>query len=171
MFRGTSKAEFKWKETDTLDGAAMQVFSYRVEVKNSQFSVTALPALPTFVGFHGLVYIDEATRGTRRISMEAEGIPLSSPVHASALTIDYDYVGINDHDYLMPVQGEMRMKAGKREGFCTASSFGTITDLARIRGSSVLTFKAAAHRMRRLPPIYGEAAKWMRDLAHGARGL
>jgi len=116
VFAPTSKAEFKWKETDSLDDAAVQVFSYRVDVKNSQFSVTALPALPVFVGFHGLVYIDEATRGTRRITMEAEGIPPDSPVHASALTIDYDYVGINDHDYLMPVQGEMRMKAGKREG-------------------------------------------------------
>jgi hypothetical protein len=111
-----SMAEFKWKEADLLDGAAVQVFSYRVDVKNSQFSVTALPAPSTFVGFHGLIYIDDATRGTRRIIMEAEGIPADSPVHASAVTIDYDYVEINDHDYLMPVQGEMRMKAGKREG-------------------------------------------------------
>jgi hypothetical protein len=36
-------------------------------------------------------------------------------VHASAVTIDYDYIGINGHDYLMPVEGELRMKAGKRE--------------------------------------------------------
>jgi hypothetical protein len=66
------------------------------------------------VGFHGLVYIDDATRGTRRITMEAEGIPEKSPVHASAVTIDYDYVDINDHDYLMPVEGELRMRAGKQ---------------------------------------------------------
>lgn len=111
-----SKAQFKWKETDLLEGAPVQVFSYSVDVKNSQFSVTALPAPSTIVGFHGLVYIDDATRGTRRITMEAEGIPADSPVHASAVTIDYDYVEINDHDYLMPVEGEMRMKAGKRGG-------------------------------------------------------
>jgi VWFA-related protein len=114
VFAPTSKAEFKWKETDMLDGAAVQVFSYRVDVKNSQFSVTALPAPSTIVGFHGLVYIDDATRGTRRITMEAEGIPEKSPVHASAVTIDYDYVDINDHDYLMPVEGELRMRAGKQ---------------------------------------------------------
>ncbi len=115
VFAPTSKADFKWKETVLLDGAAVEVFTYRVDVRNSQFSVTALPALPTFVAFHGLVYVDDATRGTLRITMEAEGIPATSPVRASAVTIDYDYIGINGHDYLMPVEGEMRMSAGKRE--------------------------------------------------------
>jgi VWFA-related protein len=116
VFDLSSKAEFEWKETDSLDGAAVQVLSYRVDEKNSKFSVTALPALPRFVAFHGLVYIDEATRGVRRITMEAEGIPADSPIHASAVTIDYDYVAINNHDYLMPVRGEMRMKLGKDKG-------------------------------------------------------
>jgi VWFA-related protein len=115
VFDPASKAEFKWKETGSLDGAAVQVFSYRVEEKNSRYTVTALPKEPRLVGFHGLVYIDDATRGVRRITMEADGIPANYPVHASAIAIDYDYVAINNHDYLMPVRGEMRMKLGKLE--------------------------------------------------------
>jgi VWFA-related protein len=115
VFAPASKAEFRWKETDVLDGAAVEVFSYRVDVKNSQFSVKALPELPATVAFHGLVYIDDATRGTLRITMEADEIPAGYPVHASAIAIDYDYIAINNHDYLMPVEGEMRMKVGKLE--------------------------------------------------------
>ena len=136
VFAPTSKAEFKWKETDMLDGAAVQVFSYRVDVKNSQFSVTALPEPSTIVGFHGLVYIDDTTRGTRRITMEAEGIPEKSAVHASAVTIDYDYVDINDHDYLMPVEGELRMKAGKHEAILHRIEF---RDYHRFGSSAKIT--------------------------------
>jgi VWFA-related protein len=114
-FDVAAKADFKWKEKGELDGNPVEVFSYRVEEKNSKFSVTALPETPIYVAFHGLVYIDAATRGVRRITIEAEGIPEKSRVHASAITIDYDYVAINNHDYLMPVRGEMRMELGKHE--------------------------------------------------------
>ena len=110
VFDPVSKATFTWKETDSIDGSTVQVFSYRVEAPNSKFSVTPLPNAPTIVAFHGLVYIDAATRGVRRITMEAEGIPTNAPVRASAVTIDYDYFDINEHDYLMPVRGELRMK-------------------------------------------------------------
>lgn len=114
-FDVAAKASFTWKEKGELDGNLVEVFSYRVDAKNSKFSVTALPETPLFVAFHGLVYIDAATRGVRRITIEAEGIPEKSPVHASSITIDYDYIAINNHDYLMPVRGEMRMELGKHE--------------------------------------------------------
>jgi VWFA-related protein len=110
VFDPAAKTEFTWKETDALDGAAVQVFSYRVDAKNSKFAVVALPHSSEIVGFHGLVYIDSATYGVRRVVMDAEGIPADSAVRASGLTIDYDYIAINNHDYLMPVRGELRMK-------------------------------------------------------------
>jgi len=110
VFDPAAKTEFAWKETDALDGAAVEVFSYRVDAKNSKFAVVALPHSSEIVGFHGLVYIDSATHGVRRVVMDADGIPADSAVRASGLTIDYDYIAINGHDYLMPVRGELRMK-------------------------------------------------------------
>lgn len=115
IFEPAAKADFTWKEAGTLDGASVQVFSYHVDGKNSKFSVTPLPQSPRVVPFHGLVFIDAATRGVRRVTMEAEDIPADSPVHASALSIDYDYITINNHDYLMPVRGDLRMQLGKAE--------------------------------------------------------
>lgn len=110
VFDPKAKTEFTWKETDTLDGAKVEVFRYAVDAKNSKFMVTALPHSSEIVGFNGLVYIDAATRGVRRVVVDADGIPSDSAVSASGLTIDYDYITINNHDYLMPVRGELRMK-------------------------------------------------------------
>jgi hypothetical protein len=46
------------------------------------------------VGFHGLVYIDAATSGVRRITVEADGLPRDFSMHAATMTVDYDYVAI-----------------------------------------------------------------------------
>jgi VWFA-related protein len=115
VFDPKFNAEFHWKQTGTLDGAGVQVFSYQVAEANSKFTVTARPDLSKIVAFHGLVYIDDATRGVRRVTVEAEGIPSNFPVRASAFSIDFDYVAINNHDYLVPVRGELHMKLGKTE--------------------------------------------------------
>ena len=115
VFDAKSEAKLDWQQRGSLDGAAVEVFNYRVDEQHSRFSVTALPAPSRLVPFHGSVFIDAATRGVRRITMEAENIPADSPIHASSLSIDYDYVTMNDHDYLVPVRGEMRMQLGKKE--------------------------------------------------------
>jgi len=115
VFDPKSDARFEWQQRGSLDGAAVEVFNYRVDGKHSRFSVTPLPAPSRLVPFHGQVFIDAATRGVRRITIEADDIPADSPIHASSLGIDYDYVTMNDHDYLVPVRGEMRMQLGKTE--------------------------------------------------------
>ncbi|MGA9425088.1 MAG: hypothetical protein WBV33_08410, partial [Terracidiphilus sp.] len=115
VIQPAANAHFEWKQNGYLDGAAVEVFSYSVDAKHSRFSVVPMPLTPVLVPFHGMVYIDAATHGVRRITVEADGIPAHSPIHATAISIDYDYVTLNDHDYLVPVRGEMRMQIGKRE--------------------------------------------------------
>jgi hypothetical protein len=46
--------------------------------------------------------------------MDADGIPADYPMRAAALSIDYDYVNIGDHDFLLPVAGEVNVRQGKR---------------------------------------------------------
>lgn len=115
VFDPVSQAAFQWKETGSLEGSAVQVFSYQVDLKKSNFTLTASSSSLITVGFQGLVYIDDATRGVRHIDMQAEGIPADFPIRASGLSIDYDYVAIGNHDYLLPVRGGLRMKLGKRQ--------------------------------------------------------
>jgi hypothetical protein len=66
-------------------------------------------------GFHGLAYIDSSTMGIRRITMEADDLPPDFSIHAASIAVDYDYVSIGAHDYLMPVRGTIRLKRGRHE--------------------------------------------------------
>ncbi len=67
------------------------------------------------VGFHGLVYVDSATNGVRRVTLEADDIPKSFPIRASAMTVDYEYVAISDRDYLLPVRSSLMLKRTRQK--------------------------------------------------------
>jgi VWFA-related protein len=113
VFDPSAKAEFQWKETDTLGNGTVQVFDYHVAKENSSFSVRGSNGLEPTVSFHGKVYIDTATRSVRRISLSADDFPKDFPTHASTVSVDYDYVSINSHDYLMPITAEISTLEGR----------------------------------------------------------
>jgi len=114
VFRPSSRAEFHWKETDALGQDTVQVFEYRVDRKNDSMSFTDSNGR-FYAGYHGVAYIDSSTFGIRRITMEADDIPENSSMRAAAITIDYDYVTVGTHEYLLPVRGTIRVRRGKHE--------------------------------------------------------
>ena len=122
-FDPTAKAEFQYKETDGLESGTVQVFSYRVAQPNSMFAVGGMNNLEIKVGFHGLVFIDSATHSVRRITLIADDIPKDFPTHGTAMAVDYDYVVINTHDYLVPVSAEVNLHQGKREAVLNTIEF------------------------------------------------
>jgi VWFA-related protein len=110
VFRLASKTDFQWKETAILGEATVQVFDYRVERANSILNVGAGTTL--FVGCHGQVFIDAATRGVRRITMVADDLPNTERVRAASVNVDYDYIAINNHDYLLPIAAQITITLG-----------------------------------------------------------
>ena len=76
VFSPSSKTQFEWKEAATLgDGTGtVHVLSYRVAQENATIDLSEGND-SIGVGFHGLVYIDGATSGIRRITLEADGLP------------------------------------------------------------------------------------------------
>lgn len=113
IFRPGTKTDFKWKETGILGDGTVQVFDYRVARANSILDVGA--GTTTYVACHGQVFIDSATRGVRRITMFADDVPKDSRVHAASVSVDYDYVSINNHDYLLPVNARIIVSYDRRE--------------------------------------------------------
>lgn len=113
VFLASSKADFRWKGTGLLGDVTVMVFDYRVARKDSAFALTAgLRSVP--VGFHGQVFIDTATRGVRRITQVVDDVPDKYPIRAASVSVDYDYVILNDHEYLMPVTAQVNTWAGNR---------------------------------------------------------
>jgi hypothetical protein len=123
VFEPSAKAEFKWKETDTLGTGTVQVFDYNVAKANSAFSVGGPNGLQPNVNFHGKVYIDTATRSVRRVTLIADDLPKDFPTRGTAIIVDYDYVSINAHDYLMPVSAEVSLLEGRHEALLNTIEF------------------------------------------------
>jgi VWFA-related protein len=115
VFEPAAKAEFKWKQTDALGTGTVQAFDYRVARENSSFSVFSADGRGMKVSFHGKVFVDSATRSVRRVTLIADDIPKDFPTHASTVSVDYDYVSINAHDYLMPISAEVSLVKGRHE--------------------------------------------------------
>jgi VWFA-related protein len=116
VFAPDSKTQFAWKEAATLgDGTGtVQVLNYRVAHENATIDLSE-GNNSIGVGFHGLVYIDSATSGIRRITLEADGLPRSFSMHAAAMTVDYDYVAISARDYLLPVRSTVSLQRGRKQ--------------------------------------------------------
>lgn len=114
VFQPNAKAEFHWKETDALNNGTVQVFEYRVARDNASMTLGDSNG-KVYAGFHGLAYIDSATYGIRRITMEADELPHDFSIHAASVAVDYDYVAIGPHEYLMPVRGTISLKRGRHE--------------------------------------------------------
>lgn len=123
IFSEAAKASFNWKETDALNNGTVQVFDYSVDQKNSMFTVVGSNGKQVFAAFHGQVFIDSSTRHVRRLTLIADGLPRNFPTHATRIDVDYDYVAINDHDYLVPVSAEMRLLQGKHEAVLNTIEF------------------------------------------------
>ncbi|MGC2637925.1 MAG: VWA domain-containing protein [Acidobacteriaceae bacterium] len=114
IFDPAAQTKFSWQESDILDGQPVQVFAYRVDLAHSSFTLTAGEnARQIGVAFHGLIYLDTATHSVRRMTIDADNIPQSLFVHASSLSVDYSWVSINNHEYLMPIHGAVSLREGK----------------------------------------------------------
>jgi hypothetical protein len=111
VFAPTSRTQFEWKEAGTMgDGSGtLQALSYRVARENATLDL-AESNNTIGVGFHGLVYIDAATSGVRRITIEGDDLPRNFSMHAAAMTVDYDYVTISGRDYLLPVRSTVMLQ-------------------------------------------------------------
>lgn len=115
VFDPASKADFQWKETDALGSGTVQVISYRVARENSSFGLVGDNNRQVSTGFHGLVYVDSETKGVRRVTLEADELPRDFSIHSASIMVDYDYIAIGAHDYLMPMRATVGMRQGKRE--------------------------------------------------------
>jgi VWFA-related protein len=123
VFLDSAKADFEWKETDSLGSGTLQVFNYRVAQSNSVFSVVGKNDKQLMVSFHGQLFIDSATRDVRRITLIADDLPRDFPTHYTSVAVDYDYVAINSHDYLMPINAEVRLLQGRHEAVLNTMEF------------------------------------------------
>jgi VWFA-related protein len=123
VFADKANADFQWRETDALGTGTVQVFDYHVDQKNSEFAVVGMNNKEVMVGFHGQVFIDPVAHNVRRITLIADDMPKDFPTHYTSIAVDYDYVLINTHDYLMPISAQLRLQQGRHEAVQNSIEF------------------------------------------------
>lgn len=114
IFNPSAKTAFTWKQAALIDGQPVQVFAFKVARADSGFDLSDRGNQTMRAGFHGLLYLDAATRSVRRISVDADDIPHALLIRASSISVDYAWISMQDHDFLLPIRGAVSLQETRR---------------------------------------------------------
>jgi len=123
LFEPSAKTAFAWKGYAVLNGEPVDVFAFQVARANSSFVLSDRINQNRSAGFHGLLYIEPATRSVRRITIDADDIPKSLLIRASSMSVDYSWVSMQDHDFLLPVRGAVSIQETRRRAVLNEFEF------------------------------------------------
>ena len=115
IFEPRTQTDFQWERWGTLRGKRVHVFSYRVAQPNSSWTITYEKSAHITPGYHGLIYADKEFPSIMRITLEADDIPSSFPVQKANTLLDYDFVDISGHQFVLPLYSKMEMRAGAEQ--------------------------------------------------------
>ena len=118
IFDPASHTHFEWERWTTLRHRRTHVFSYRVPLEYSKYSIeytgdTKDSSSRIIVGYHGEVFVDRDLVTVVRINVHADHIPLTFPVQQASETLDYDFTKIGDNEFFLPLVADMQMHAGR----------------------------------------------------------
>ncbi len=113
VFDPASHTQFHWQRWATLRGRRMHVFQYHVAQAYSKWRVSYEKREEIVPAYSGLIYVDRDTSMVMRITLEAEGMPPSFPIQQAGTVLDYDFVTINQSEYVLPLRAVLRMRSGK----------------------------------------------------------
>jgi hypothetical protein len=117
IFAVDTATEFNWDHWATLRGKRMYVFAFHVPQSRSGFTIYDGEARRTVTaGYHGLIYADRDTNMVMRYKFECEDLPGDFPVKAVALDVNYDYIDIAGHKYVLPLKTEVKSTANTSRG-------------------------------------------------------
>lgn len=114
VFQPGSKTSFEWQGVARLGSESAQVLRYVVSPKNATMGLRESRSRVFNVGVHGLVYVDPTTGGVRRITLEADNIPPQCLFHFVTMMVDYEFVTIGAHDYLLPMRAALSLRRGNK---------------------------------------------------------
>ena len=107
VFKPESKTEFKMVDTDVVQTRRTIVYEYIIKRENSQLVLGFADTARTIAGSRGRLWIDRELDRVLRFEQIATEIPPDFPITAASNTIDFDWVTINEHKYLLPSHSEI----------------------------------------------------------------
>jgi len=111
IFEPESKTEFEFIDMDVVRNRRTAVYSYVISKENARQRITARGYLDdsTLSGVKGKIWIDRESSRVLRVENIATEIETGFPVTAASRLIDYDYVTINNEQFLLPSLSDVRL--------------------------------------------------------------
>ena len=118
IFDPASHASFAWDRWTTLRKRRTHVFSYRVPLEYSRYTIeyqgeNKSDTQRITAGYHGSVFVDKDLETIVRITQDADSIPPTFPVSEARETLDYDFTKIGDSDFFLPLVATVQMHSGR----------------------------------------------------------
>lgn len=107
LFKEESHTTFKAVDTDLLRGHQSIVYEFEIQKPYSSLELKAGQGLTANVGSRGRVWIDREQYRVLRFEQIATEIPGDFPIAAASSVVDYDWVPINEHPYLLPAHADI----------------------------------------------------------------
>jgi len=114
IFDPASHATFAWERWTTLRNRRTHVFSYRVPLEFTRYTIEYQGKEKDDVqrikaGYRGSVFVDNELHTIVRITQEAQNIPPTFPVQEARETLDYDFTKIGDSEFFLPLVATIQM--------------------------------------------------------------
>jgi hypothetical protein len=110
IFEPESHAEFHWERWTNLEGHLVHVYTYFIDQPHSRETIDYNHIQQVTPAYHGEVFIEKETNAIWRITVEPEP-PVSFPIQNIHEKLDYRYTVISGQKFLLPVTGQIVMKA------------------------------------------------------------
>ena len=142
VFDPSSSADFQWKESSNIRKRHAAVYTYRVARAKSHYMLGHRLETGNMVeeaaGYHGEVVLDSETARVLRLTASADDIPKDSVILQSSVEVDYDFVDVAGHTYLLPSHSEARMERSYRQ----IANVVTLVDYRKFEVDSTIDFSS-----------------------------
>ena len=141
VFDASSAADFQWKESSTIRKRRAAVYTFRIARAQSHYMVGYRAddgkLVSVAAGYRGEFALDSETSRVLRLTASADDIPKESGITASSMEVDYDFIDVAGHSYLLPSRSDARMERSNRQIANTV----TFTGYKKFEADSSITFE------------------------------
>ena len=140
IFDPSSSADFQWKSASSIRKRPAAVYTYRIARAKSHYMLGHRAAAGNMVqaaaGYHGEVVLDGETARVLRLTASADDIPKESGILQSSVEVDYDFIDVAGHSYLLPAHSEAHMERSHRQ----IANVVTFTGYRKFEADSTISF-------------------------------
>lgn len=145
VFDPSSSADFQWKQLSNTLKRRAAVYTYRIARAKSHYLVGHRAETGNMVeaaaGYHGEVVLDSETARVLRLTASADDIPKDSGIVQSSVEVDYDFIDVAGHSYLLPSHSDARMARSYRQ----IANVVTFANYRKFEVDSTIDFNPPKH--------------------------